>query len=69
MQLLISDCVPHCAGQELLNSKLIREAGLSDSFVIHAAASQKANPAHEPASEAALEQQAASPITFSFPSR
>ena len=38
--------------------------GLSDGFVIHAAASQKANPAHEPASEAALEQQAASPITL-----
>ena len=54
----------HCAGQELPNSRLIREVGLSDSFVIHAAASQKANPAHEPASEAALEQQAASPITL-----
>ena len=53
-----------CAGQELLNSKLIREVGLSDGFVIHAAASQKANPAHELASEAALEQQAASPITL-----
>ena len=46
------------------NSKLIREVGLADGFVIHAAASQKANPAYEPTSEAALEQQAASPISL-----
>ena len=46
------------------NSKLIREVGLSDNIVIHAATTQKANPAYTPASEVALEQQAASPITL-----
>ena len=46
------------------NSKLIREVGLSDGIVIHAATTQKANPAYTPTSEAALQQQAASPITL-----
>lgn len=48
----------------MFNSKLVREVGLSDGIVIHAVASQKANPAYAPATEAALEQQAASPVTL-----